>query len=50
MSDITVIIIGFTIVLLTWAVARINDKVDRYINRFRRFEDALKKNATGRVK
>jgi hypothetical protein len=35
---------------LTWTVARLNDKVDRQIKRFRRFEEALKKNATGKAR
>jgi len=50
MLDITGIIIGVSMVLLTWTVARLNDKVDKQIKRFRRFEDALKKNASGRIK
>ena len=50
MLDITGIIIGVSMVLLTWTVARLNDKVDKHIKKFRRFEDALKKNATGRGK
>jgi len=37
-------------VFLTWTVARINDKVDKDIKRFRRFEEALKKNASSRIK
>ncbi|MEE9552721.1 MAG: hypothetical protein V3W18_00375 [candidate division Zixibacteria bacterium] len=50
MLDITGIMIGVSMVLLTWAVARLNDKVDRHIKKFRRFEDALKKSASGRIR
>jgi len=50
MNDITGIIIGISMVLLTWTVARLNDKVDKHIKRFRRFEEALKKNASGRAR
>jgi hypothetical protein len=49
MVDITIITIGISVVLLSVALAKINDKVDRHIRKFRKFEDALKKNATGRV-
>ena len=49
MEDLTIIIIGVSVVLLSVALAKINDKVDRHIRKFRKFEDALKKNATGRV-
>jgi hypothetical protein len=50
MFDTAEIVIGFSIILLTWTVARLNDKVDRQIKRFRRFEEALKKNATGKTR
>lgn len=50
MLDITGILIGISMVLLTWTVARLNDKVDKHIKKFRRFEDALKKNASGRIR
>ena len=49
MVDVTIITIGVSVVLLSVALAKINDKVDRHIRKFRKFEDALKKNATGRV-
>lgn len=49
MEDLTIIIIGVSVVLLSVALAKINDKVDRHIRKFRKFEDALKKNATGKV-
>jgi hypothetical protein len=49
MADLTIIIIGISVVLLSVALAKINDKVDRHIRKFRKFEDALKKNATGKV-
>lgn len=50
MLDITAFIIGVSVAFLAWTVARINDKVDRHIKKFRRFEEALKKNASSRVK
>ncbi len=49
MGEMTSIIIGISVVVLTWTVAKLNDKVDKQIKRFKRFEDALKKNATGRA-
>lgn len=49
MADLTIIIIGISVVLLSVASAKINDKVDRHIRKFRKFEEALKKNATGKV-
>jgi hypothetical protein len=49
MIDFTIIVIAVCLVLLSAAVARINDKIEKHIARFKRFEDALKKNATGKV-
>lgn len=49
MGELTGIIIGVSVVVLTWAVAKLNEKVDKHIKKFQRFEDALKKNATGRA-
>jgi hypothetical protein len=49
MVDLTIIIIGISVVLLSVALAKINDKVDRHIRKFRKLEEALKKNATGRI-
>lgn len=49
MGEMTSIIIGISVVVLTWTVAKLNDKVDKQIKRFKRFEDALKKSATGRA-
>ncbi|UCE66969.1 MAG: hypothetical protein JSU85_02870 [Candidatus Zixiibacteriota bacterium] len=49
MADLTIIIIGISVVLLSVALAKINDKLDRHIRKFRKFEEALKKNATGRI-
>ena len=50
MEDLTIIIIGVSVVLLSVALAKINEKVDRHIRKFRKFEEALKKNATGTIK
>jgi uncharacterized protein YoxC len=49
MGELTSIIIGVSVVVLTWTVAKLNEKVDKHIRKFQRFEDALKKNATGRT-
>lgn len=49
MGDLTSIIIGISVVVLTWTVAKLNEKVDKHIKRFKRFEEALKKNASGRI-
>jgi hypothetical protein len=49
MQDITTVILGVTMILLAVAVARLNDKIDKQIRKFQRFEDALRKNATGQV-
>ena len=49
MADITMITIGVCVVILSVALAKLNDKVDRHIRKFRKFEDALRKNATGKV-
>jgi uncharacterized protein YoxC len=49
MADLTIIIIGISVVLLSVALKTINDKVDKHIRKFRKFEEALKKNATGRI-
>jgi uncharacterized protein YoxC len=50
MGDLTVIILGISLVILAWTVAKLNEKVDKQIKKFKKFEDALKKNATGGVK
>ena len=49
MFDITIMTIGIAVVLLAVALAKINDKVDRHIQKFRKFEDALIKNATRNI-
>jgi uncharacterized protein YoxC len=50
MGDLTVILMGASIVVLSWTVAKLNEKVDKQIKKFKKFEEALKKNATGGVK
>jgi len=50
MQDITTVILGITMILLAAAVARLNDKIDKQIGKFQRFEDALRKNATGQIR
>ena len=50
MGDLTVILMGVSIVILSWTVAKLNEKVDKQIKKFKKFEEALKKNATGGIK
>lgn len=50
MGDLTIIMIGACMVILAWTVAKLNEKVDKQIKKFRKLEEALKKNATGTVK
>lgn len=49
MGELTGIIIGISVVVLTWTVAKLNEKVEKQIKRFKRFEDALKKNVSERA-
>jgi len=49
MGEWTTILLGISMVILVWTVAKINEKVDKQVRKFKRFEEALKKNATGRV-
>ncbi len=50
MGEVTIIIMGVSMVVLAWTVAKLNEKVDKQIKKFKKFEDALKKNATGGIK
>ncbi len=50
MGDLTAILMGASLVVLAWTVAKLNEKVDKQLRKFRKFEDALKKNATGGIK
>ncbi len=50
MGELTTIILGASLVILAWTVARLNDKVDKQIKKFKKLEEALKKNATGGIK
>ena len=49
MGDLTIIILSITMVIMCWAMIRINDKLNRYISRFKRLENALVKNSTNKV-
>lgn len=49
MGDLTVIILSIGLVMICWVCIKINDKVDRHIKRFRKFEQALLKNSTGKI-
>ena len=50
MGDLTIILLAASIVILSWTVAKLNQKVDKHVRKFKKFEEALKKNATGGVK
>jgi hypothetical protein len=50
MGDLTLILFGVSIVLLSWTVAKLNAKLEKQIKKFKKFEEALKKNATSSIK
>ena len=50
MGDLTAILLGASVVVLSWTVAKLNEKVEKQIKKFKKLEEALKKNATGGVK
>jgi len=50
MGEWTIILLGISMVVLAWTVAKINEKLDKQVRKFRKFEEALKKNATGRMR
>ena len=50
MGDLTLILFGASIVILSWTVVRLNAKLEKQIKKFKKFEEALKKNATTVVK
>ncbi len=49
MGDLTVIILAIGMIIICWVLVKINEKIDKQIKRFRKFEAALKKNSTGKV-
>jgi uncharacterized protein YoxC len=49
MGDLTIIILSIGMVILCWTIIKVNEKVDRHVTRFRKFEQALKKNSTGQI-
>ncbi len=49
MGDLTVIILAILIIFLCWIIIKVNEKLDKYINRFKKLEAALMKNATGQI-
>ena len=50
MGELTVIILSIGMVIICWIIIKINDKIDRYIKRFKKLEAALLKNSTNKVK
>jgi hypothetical protein len=49
MGDLTIIILSIGMIMICWVMIKINDKIDRHIKKFKKFEQALKKNSTGNV-
>jgi len=49
MGDLTIIILSAMLIILCLVIIKINDKVDRHINRFKKLEKALLKNAAGQI-
>jgi hypothetical protein len=49
MGDLTVLILSIGMIIICWVLMKINDKIDRQIKKFKKFENALKKNSTGQV-
>ena len=49
MGDLTIIILSIGMVILCWTIIKVNEKVDRHVTRFKKFEQALKKNSTGQI-
>jgi len=49
MGDLTVIILAIGMIIICWVLVKINEKIDKHIKRFRKFEAALKKNSTGKI-
>jgi hypothetical protein len=49
MGDLTTLILSIGTIILCWVMIRINDKIDKHIKKFRKFEQALKKNSTGNI-
>jgi hypothetical protein len=50
MGDLTTVLLGASVIILSWTVAKLNEKVDKQVKKFKKFEEALKKNATGGIK
>ena len=49
MGELTVIILSILMVVMCWIMIKVNAKVDYYIQRFKKLERALLKNATGQI-
>jgi len=50
MGDLTILLMAGSVIILSWTVSRLDYKVDKHIRKFKKFEEALKKNATGGIK
>lgn len=49
MGDLTLISLSVGMIIICWVLMRINDKIDKHIKRFKKFEQALIKNSTGNI-
>ncbi|NLI16230.1 MAG: hypothetical protein GX409_08110 [candidate division Zixibacteria bacterium] len=47
MGDLTLISLSVGVIIICWVLIRINDKLDKHIKKFKKFEQALIKNSTG---
>jgi hypothetical protein len=49
MGDLTVFVLSIGVIIICWVLIRINDKIDKHIKKFKKFEHALIKNSTGNI-
>ena len=49
MGDLTIISLAVGMIIICWVLMRINDKIDKHIKKFKKFEQALIKNSTGSI-
>ncbi len=49
MGDLTLISLSVGMIIICWVLMRINDKIDKHIKKFKKFEQALVKNSTGNL-
>jgi hypothetical protein len=49
MGDLTIISLSVGVIIICWVLMRVNDKLDKHIKKFKKFEQALIKNSTGNI-